>query len=502
MDKEYILTIDQGTTSTRAIIFDNLANIIGINQIEFKPICPHNGWVEQNPEEIWELTYQTIKNVIKQSKIDLHKIKGIGITNQRETTVLWDKETGKPVYNAIVWQSRQSQSICEELINQGKQEEFKEKTGLIINPYFSASKVKWIFDNVPGVKQQATEGKILFGTIDTYLLWKLTKGKVHATDYSNASRTLVYNIKELKWDETLLKYFDIPITMMPEVLPSSYIYGHASGLESIDIEFNKIPISAMIGDQQASLFGQCCFLPGDCKSTYGTGCFILMNTGSNIIDSQSGLLSTIAWGIGNKIEYTLEGSVFVGGSAIQWLRDELEFFENSYDCEKAVQIDNPSDGVYMVPAFVGLGTPYWDNDARGSIFGITRSTNKNHITAATIESIAYQVNDVIDVMKKEAHCEIEYIGVDGGASKNDYLMQFQSNLLNTKLIRPTCFETTALGATYLAGLSTGVFSSIEEIKKLHRVERVFLNRMTNEQRNKSLNGWKQAIKATLSFKNK
>lgn len=496
----YILTIDQGTTSTRAIIFDSKAKIVAMSQIEFTQICPENGWVEHNPEEIWELTCQTIQNVLNQSNILVKEIKGIGITNQRETTVLWNKQTGEPVYNAIVWQSRQSQAICEELIRKNKEKEFFEKTGLRINPYFSASKVKWIFDNVDGVRQKAETGKVLFGTIDTYLLWKLTNGMVHATDYSNASRTLIYNIKELKWDLELMKYFDIPPAMLPKVYDSSHIFGYATALSKIDKDFVNVPIASLIGDQQAALFGQCCFDKGDCKSTYGTGCFILMNTGSEYIHSKSGLLTTIAWGIDGKIEYALEGSVFVAGSAIQWLRDGLEFFEKSSDCEKAIRGNNPSGDVYVVPAFVGLGTPYWDNDVRGAIFGITRATTKDHITVATIESIAYQAHDVMDVMRKESNCDIQYLGVDGGASVNDYMMQFQADLLNAKLIRPVCLEITALGATYLCGLATGVFHSIDEIRKLHQVEQVFMKRMSDKQRDEKLMGWKMAIHATMKYK--
>lgn len=498
--KQYILTIDQGTTSTRAILFDQKVNIIAMNQIEFSPICPKSGWVEQNPEEIWELVYQTIQNVIRQSNIDVSFIKGIGITNQRETTVIWDRFTGKPVYNAIVWQSRQSQSICETLIQDNKESEFLEKTGLILNPYFSASKIKWIFDHIEGVKKRADQGELLFGTIDTYLLWKLTKGSVHATDYSNASRTLLYNINTLKWDESLMQYFDVPRSMLPEVMPSSHIFGYATALSNIDKSFENIPIASMIGDQQAALFGQCCFEAGSIKSTYGTGCFILMNTGTQRITSQKGLLTTIAWGLNGKIEYALEGSVFVAGSAIQWLRDGLEFFKTSSECEKSTRDNNPSQGVYMVPAFVGLGTPYWDNDARGAIFGITRSTTKNHITAATIESIAYQAKDVMDVMQEESNYDIQYLGVDGGASVNDYMMQFQADLLNCKLIRPLCKETTALGATYLAGLSTGVFHSKEEIQHLHQVEQVFVSRMSDNERKNRMMGWKTAIHATLQYK--
>lgn len=500
MDKEYILTIDQGTTSTRSILFNNKGEIVGKNQMEFTQICPKNGWVEHNPEEIYELTIQTIKNVVNSSKIEVSNIKAIGITNQRETTVLWDKTTGKPVYNAIVWQSRQSQEICEELINAGKSDIVKEKTGLIINPYFSASKIKWIFDNVPNVKEKALNNEILFGTIDTYLLWKLTNNEMHATDFSNASRTLLFNINTLSWDDELCELFEVPQSILPKVLPSSYNYGYATALKHIDDKFQNIPIASLIGDQQAALFGQCCFELGDCKSTYGTGCFILMNTKDSIIKSKKGLLTTIAWGINGKVEYALEGSVFVSGSAIQWLRDNLEFFKNSNDCEKSVKDSNPSNGVYFVPAFVGLGTPYWDNDARGAIFGLTRSTTKDNITAAAIEASPYQAKSVMDAMVEEAKHDILYLGVDGGASVNNYMMQFQANLLNAKLIRPVCLETTALGACYLAGLATGVFDSVEQIKKMHQVDKVFVRNIDDEELNKRISGWNQAIESTLSYK--
>ena len=500
MNKSYVLTIDQGTTSTRSILFNNKGEIVGKNQMEFTQICPRNGWVEHNPEEIYELTVQTIKNVINSTDIDVSHIKAIGITNQRETTVLWDKNTGKPIYNAIVWQSRQSQKICEDLIKDGFSDLVKEKTGLIINPYFSASKIKWIFDNVPNAKEKALNNEILFGTIDTYLLWKLTNKEVHATDYSNASRTLLFNINTLAWDDDLCKLFDVPKSILPNVLPSSYIYGYAKSLSKIDEKFRNIPIASLIGDQQAALFGQCCFDLGDCKSTYGTGCFILMNTKDSIIHSKKGLLTTVAWGLNGKVEYALEGSVFVSGSAIQWLRDNLEFFENSNDCEDAVKDQNPSNGVYFVPAFVGLGTPYWDNDARGAIFGLTRSSTKDNITAAAIEASPYQAKAVMDAMIEEAHHDILYLGVDGGASVNNYMMQFQADLLNAKLIRPVCLETTALGACYLAGLATGVFSSIEQIKKLHQVDKVFVRNITDEELNKRINGWNNAIDATLHYK--
>lgn len=499
---KYILTIDQGTTSTRTIIFDSKTSIVAKSQMEFTQICPKNGWVEHNPEEIWELTVQTIKNAMNMANLKAANIMAIGITNQRETTILWNKNTGKVVYNAIVWQSRQSQAICDDLIKKGLNEKFHKKTGLIINPYFSASKIKWIFDNVKNVKEEADKGNILFGTIDTYLLWKLTKGEIHATDYSNASRTLVYNIIELKWDEELLNYFDIPKQILPKVYPSGHIFGFAKALTSIDKHFEKIPIASLIGDQQAALFGQCCFDEGSTKSTYGTGCFILMNTNDKIIYSDKGLLTTIAWGLNGKVKYALEGSVFVSGSAIQWLRDGMELFKESSDCEKSIRGKNPSGGIYFVPAFVGLGTPYWDNDARGAIFGITRATTKDHITVAAIEASPYQARDVMEVMIAESGFPINYLGVDGGASVNNYMMQFQANLLDAKIVRPTCLETTALGAMYLAALTVGFYESEEEIKRFHQVEKIFMRQLDDKKRQELIKGWKIAVDATLEFKNK
>ena len=496
----YILTIDQGTTSTRTIIFDQKGSIISLSQREFSQICPHNGWVEHNPEEIWEMTLETIKAAINEKNIDVFDIKAIGITNQRETTVLWDKLTGKPLYNAIVWQSRQSQEICEKLINDGYTDLIKEKTGLLINPYFSGSKIRWLLDNVDGINQLIEEDRVLFGTIDTYLIWKLTDGLVHATDYSNASRTMIYNIHSLEWDEELLRILGIPKNILPKVLPSSHIYGYASNLSRLDEHFKNIPIASVIGDQQASLFGQCCFEEGDSKSTYGTGCFILMNTKEKIVTSENGLLTTSAWGLDGKVEYALEGSVFVGGSVIQWLRDQMQFFENSSDCEKYLQHKDPSNGVYLVPAFVGLGTPYWDNDARGSIFGLTRSSSRENIVAAALESIAFQVKDVMDVMEQEANSPIKYLGVDGGASVNNYLMQFQADILDVKLMRSKCKETTAIGAMYLAALAIGLYEKKEQIKKYHQVDKMFIKNMNDNIRNKKLSGCKKAVKATLEFK--
>lgn len=497
--KNYVLAIDQGTTSSRAIIFKKNSEIVSIAQMEFSQICPKSGWVEHNPEEIWETVYEVIKEALFKSGLQLKDISAIGITNQRETTVLWDKKTGKPVYNAIVWQSRQSQKICEDLIDGGYTDFIKAKTGLIINPYFSASKIRWIFDNVKGVYDRALKGEILFGTIDTYLVWKLTDGKLHITDNSNASRTMLYNINTLKWDKEILDLLKIPSNILPEVRSNSEIYGIATKLWEID-ESADVPIASIIGDQQASLFGHCCFDIGSIKNTYGTGCFMLMNTKNKPVFSNKGLLTTIAWKINNEVEYALEGSVFVGGSAIQWLRDGLRMFQKSKDCEAYCERVNGSDGVYVVPAFVGLGTPYWDDDARGAVFGLTRATKKEHFITATVESIAYQSKDLMEAMKEEAGIKIDSLAVDGGASVNDYLMQFQSNILDLKIIRPACLETTALGAAYLAGLAVKLWVSKEEIKKFHSVDKIFLSVIDSETRGKLYNGWKIAVKATREFK--
>lgn len=499
MKETFILAIDQGTTSTRSIIFNRKSQIVSSSQMEISQICPQNGWVEQNPEEIFETVIQTIKEALNQAHLGIDSIEALGITNQRETTILWDKISGKQLYRAIVWQSRQSTAICETWINKGYQKKVHQKTGLMINPYFSASKIRWILDHVPGSYQKALKGEVLFGTVETYLLWRLTKGKHHVTDYSNASRTMVFNINTLKWDEELLALFDLPISLFPKVVDSSGVIGIAEGLQEY-FPRAAVKIASLSGDQQAALFGQCCLDKGAIKSTYGTGCFILMNTKEMPIFSQAGLLTTIAWGIKGKIEYALEGSVFVAGAAIQWLRDGLKFFQKSSDCEEYLQKNPDSSGVYMVPAFVGLGTPYWDNDARGAIFGLTRATTKENMIAAVIEGIAYQAKDVMDVMKKEAGFDIQYLGVDGGASVNNFLMQFQADLLNVKLVRPRCMETTALGAFYLAALAIGWFKSTEEIKKYHQVDRLFLSQMSEPEREKRLQGWQKAIQATLTFK--
>ncbi len=498
MDK-YVLAIDQGTTSSRAIIFDKNSNIISMAQMEFSQICKHSGWVEHDANEIWETVFQVCKEAIYKSGLDYKDIISIGITNQRETTVLWDKTTGNPLCNAICWQSRQSTSICNEWINKGYSDVIHKKTGLIINPYFSASKIKWMIDNVDGVKEKIEKNEVMFGTIDSFLVYKLTNGTKHITDITNASRTMLFNINTLEWDNELLEMFEIQANILPEVVENSGNFGIATALKNIDSSIN-IPICSIIGDQQSSLFGQCAFSCGDVKNTYGTGCFMLMNTKDKKVLSNNGLLTTIAWKYNNEVCYALEGSVFIGGSSIQWLRDGMRMFEKSSDCEQYAQRVNGSDGVYVVPAFVGLGTPYWDNDARGSVFGLTRATKKEHFITATLESIAYQSKDVMEVMKEESKLDIKSLCVDGGASSNNYLMQFQSNILNCDVLRPRCLESTALGCCYLAGLSSGLFKDLNEIKKFHSIDKIFVNKINNEEREKLYSGWKIAVKATRMFK--
>ncbi len=496
---KYIISIDQGTTSSRAILFDEKCNIIDVCQMEISLNFPENNWVEQNPDELWKSVYEVIKELIQNEKVDVKDIVGIGITNQRETTILWDKKTGKPVYPAIVWQSRQSQDICDQLINDGYESVIQEKTGLIINPYFSASKIKFIFDYRPDLLERAKKGEILFGTVDTYLVWKLTEGKCHVTDYSNASRTMLFNIHTLKWDDYLLDLFGIPKEILPEVKESSGICGYATVLNKITNGY-ELPIASIIGDQQASLFGQCCFNEGDVKSTYGTGCFMLMNTKDQPIISENGLLTTIAWGLNGKVEYALEGSVFVAGSAVQWLRDGMRLIDKSKDVEKASDYVTGSNGVYFVPAFVGLGTPYWDNDARGATFGITRATKREHIINAVVESIAYQTKDVMDVMISDSNVCINNLAVDGGPSVNNYLMQFQADILNCCVTRPRVFETTAKGAAFLAGLALNIWNGLDELIKLQNTDRLFLPHMKEQTRTKLYKGWKKAIEATRCFK--
>ena len=494
--KNYILAIDQGTTSSRAIIFDKSSAIIATDQKEFTQYCPKSGWVEHDADEIWDTVRQVVRGALLKSGLTPADIAAIGITNQRETTVLWDRESGKPVYHALCWQSRQSQSICEEWIAKGYEEKIHRKAGLIINPYFSGSKIRWILDNVPGVRERAEKGEICFGTIDSFLVYKLTCGKKHITDVSNASRTMIFNINTLEWDRELLRDFDIPEAILPEVVSTSGVYGTADFLKEIE-PGAEVPVASIVGDQQASLFGQCCFEMGNVKNTYGTGCFMLMNTKEKPVISRNGLLTTIAWKVDEKVEYALEGSVFIGGSAIQWLRDGLRFFPKSSDCE---QFTRSSDGVYVVPAFVGLGTPYWDNDARGAVFGLTRATTKENFVTATLESIAYQSKDVMEVMKEDSGIKISSLAVDGGASANNYLMKFQADILDVNVVRPVCLETTALGAAYLAGLAVGLWKSKEEIVDYHTIDRTFYSTLESGKREELYKGWKKAVEATRVFK--
>lgn len=494
--EKYILAIDQGTTSTRAILFDHEGNNIHQTQREFKQYFPHPGWVEHDAMEIWASVLEVVASMFIETTITPEMIEAIGITNQRETTVLWDKTTGQPIYKAVVWQSRQSQSICDDMIKKGYKDFIYSKTGLVINPYFSASKIRWILDHA---KYEGPIENVAFGTIDTWLVWKLTGGKVHATDYSNASRTLLYNIHDLCWDEELLKLFNIPKCILPEVKPSSMIYGYTDETALSGVHF-RCPIAGIAGDQQASLFGETCFNKGEIKNTYGTGCFILMNTGEEAIQSKNGLLTTIAWGIDGKVQYALEGSVFVAGSSIQWLRDGLEFFKTASESEQIAMSVKDSEGVYVVPAFVGLGTPYWDNDARGTMFGLTRGTTKAHITRATLESIAYSSMDVIEVMKDEVDTKIEAIVCDGGAAANNYLMQFQADICDCEIMTPKTKETTALGAAFLAGLAVGFWKDQSDIKALYQISNHYYPQMDRKKAKKLCEGWKKAVKATMMFK--
>lgn len=486
MNKKYVLALDQGTTSSRAILFDRNGTIINIAQNEFRQVYPKPGWVEHDPVEIWETQLNAAKEVI--ANIDPSEISCIGITNQRETTVMWDKNTGKPVYNAIVWQSRQTSEICDELKKEGLEPYINDTTGLVIDAYFSGTKIKWILDNVPGVRESAEKGDILFGTIDTWLVWNLTGGRLHITDYSNASRTMIYNIKELKWDETILSALNIPSSVLPDVRQSSELYGETNK-EVFSIE---IPISGIAGDQQSALFGQLCFQEGMVKNTYGTGCFMLMNTGEKIVKSHNGLVTTIAWGIGERVEYALEGSIFVAGAAIQWLRDELKIIHDAVDSEYFAKKVSDSNGIYVVPAFTGLGAPYWDMYARGAIVGLTRGTNRNHIIRATLESIAYQTKDVIEAMIDDSGINLTALKVDGGATANNFLMQFQSDILNVKIEKPEVTETTALGAAYLAGLAVGFWKSKGEISQNWSMSKSFKPKMDEGKRKELYSGWQKA----------
>ncbi|UOE93189.1 glycerol kinase GlpK [Alkalihalobacillus sp. LMS39] len=497
MEKKYILSLDQGTTSSRAILFNKAGEIVHSAQKEFTQHFPNPGWVEHDANEIWGSVLSVIAEVLSESEVKPVEIAGIGITNQRETAVVWDKNTGKPVYHAIVWQSRQTADICEQLKADGYNDVVRSKTGLLIDAYFSGTKVKWILDNVEGAREKAENGELLFGTIDTWLIWKLSGGVAHVTDYTNASRTLMYNIYNLEWDQDLLDMLTVPASMLPEVRSSSEVYAH-----TVDYHFfgQNVPIAGVAGDQQAALFGQACFEKGMAKNTYGTGCFMLMNTGETAVPSENGLLTTIAWGIDGKVEYALEGSIFVAGSAIQWLRDGLRMIKSAPDTESYAANVESTDGVYMVPAFVGLGTPYWDSDARGAIFGLTRGTTKEHFIRATLESLAYQTKDVLQAMEADSGIELKKLRADGGAVKNNFLMEFQSDILNVEVERPEVNETTALGAAYLAGLAVGFWSSKQEISQNWKVERTFEATMNNETREQLYDGWKKAVEATMGFK--
>ncbi len=490
---KYLLALDQGTTSSRAILFDESQNIVDTAQKEFTQIYPKEGWVEHNPMEIYSSQYAVMMEVVTKSGIEIDDIAAIGIANQRETTILWDKATGRPIYNAIVWQCRRTAGITDELKAAGFEEYIREATGLVADAYFSGTKIKWILDHVDGARERAARGEILFGTVDTWLIWKLTNGEKHITDYTNASRTLIYNIKTLDWDDKLLSALDIPRAMLPTVCSSSEVYGHAV------LQGKSIPIAGIAGDQQAALFGQACFLRGEAKNTYGTGCFLLMNTGETPVDSQNGLVTTIAIGINGRVEYALEGSVFVGGAVIQWLRDEMRFIAESRDAEYYAQKVDDTGGVYLVPAFTGLGAPYWDMYARGCMIGITRGTRREHIIRAAQESIAYQSLELVEAMEKDSGLAITELNADGGASRDAFLMQFQADILNRQVNRPKIKETTALGVAYLAGLATGVWKDREEIRKMRSCEASFSPNMDQAKREKLLKGWRKAVSRSLDW---
>ncbi|WP_281420469.1 glycerol kinase GlpK [Tissierella simiarum] len=496
MKKKYIMALDQGTTSSRAIIFNDEGEIVKVAQNEFTQYYPNKGWVEHDPMEIWGTQSGVAREVLETAGIRPGEIAAIGITNQRETTIVWDKVTGRPIYNAIVWQCRRTADICDDLKKRGLEDYVRDNTGLVIDAYFSGTKIKWILDNVEGAREKAENGELLFGNVDTWLIWNLTRGKVHVTDYSNASRTMIYNIKELKWDEKLLKELDIPASMLPEVKQSSEIYGvtdpHTFGGA-------EIPIAGIAGDQQAALFGQACFEAGMAKNTYGTGCFMLMNTGEEMIPSKNGLITTIAWGVNGKVEYALEGSIFVAGAIVQWLRDELKIISDASDSEYFATKVEDNNGVYIVPAFVGLGAPYWDMYARGTVVGLTRGSNRNHIIRAALESIAYQTRDVLEAMQEDSGIKLQSLKVDGGAVANNFLMQFQSNILSVDVDRPEIIETTALGAAYLAGLAVGFWKDKQEISDKWRIETRFKPIMEEEEKEKLYRGWKRAVKRSLDW---
>ena len=493
MDKPYILAFDQGTTSCRAILFDSDASIVGVAQKEFNQHYPAPGWVEHDPMEIWGAQMGVAREVLETKGIKPYQVAGIGITNQRETTVVWDRQTGRPIHNAIVWQDRRTAAICDDLKQRGLEQHIREATGLVADAYFSGTKIRWILDQVDGAQERAERGELLFGTMDTWLVWNLTRGQRHVTDYSNASRTMLYNIRELDWDPVMLRELSIPQAMLPEVRPSSEVYGTTDGQM---FGGANIPIAGIAGDQQAALFGQACFDEGMVKNTYGTGCFLLMNTGTTPVPSNHGLLTTIAWGVNGRVEYALEGAIFVAGAAIQWLRDELKLIDDAEDSEYfASKVEDP-DGVYVVPAFTGLGAPYWDMYARGAIFGLTRGTRKEHITRATLDALAYQTKDVIDAMQADAGMALKSLRVDGGAVANNMLMQFQADILGVNVDRPRISESTALGAAYLAGIAVGVWNQ-DELRNKLEMDRVFEPHMSQEEREAKYRGWKKAVERTM-----
>lgn len=491
--KKYIMALDQGTTSSRCILFDREGNICSMSQKEFTQVYPKPGWVEHNPMEIWSSQLAVATETMAVLGVSAEQIAGIGITNQRETTILWDKNTGEPVYPAIVWQCRRTSDMIEKLKADGLEKMIREKTGLIPDAYFSASKIAWILENVPDARKRAVQGELLFGTVDTWLIWHLTKGKVHATDYTNASRTMLFDIHKLCWDREILEYFQIPECILPKVYPSSFVFGYTDA----SVLGGEIPIAGAAGDQQAALFGQCCFEQGEVKNTYGTGCFMLMNTGRQAILSDSGLLTTIAAGTEKQPEYALEGSVFVAGAAVQWLRDGMRMIKSAPQTQEYAEQVQDTAGVYLVPAFAGMGAPYWNQYARGTVVGLTRACTKEHFIRAALESIAYQTADVLKAMERDSGIRLKSLKVDGGASANDFLMQFQTDILNLQVHRPRCIETTALGAAYLAGLSTGYWKNREEIRENWKIGAAFLPAMEEKKRSELLRGWKKAVKCAL-----
>ena len=493
--KQYIMALDSGTTSNRCILFDREGNMCSVAQKEFTQYFPQPGWVEHDANEIWQTQLSVAREAMRKIGATYDEIAAIGITNQRETTIVWDKATGQPVCHAIVWQCRRTADYSDQLVEKGLTDSFREKTGLVIDPYFSATKLRWILENVEGARERAERGELLFGTVDTWLMYKLSKGRIHVTDYSNASRTMLFNINTLQWDEDILKELDIPASMLPEVKPSSCIYGVS------DPEFfgGEIPIAGAAGDQQAALFGQTCFNEGEAKNTYGTGCFMLMNTGEKPVFSENGLLTTIAWGLDGKVNYALEGSVYVAGAAIQWLRDELKLIDGSPDSEYFATRVSDTAGCYVVPAFTGLGAPHWDPYARGAIMGLTRGVNKYHLIRATLESLAFQTNDVLHAMELDSGIRLDSLKVDGGASMNNFLMQFQADVMNAPVHRPACVETTAMGASYLAGLAVGFWADKEDVKRQWRREREFLPERDDEWRKTEIDGWNKAVAATKGW---